>query len=135
MLLLYEFLYHATSRLVHYSPNTLLRMAWFDPKVHVSKCDPAALDKYYQQFVIFYSAHLLSTFVARFSSKINLGESLTKAIDKNLEKANSNPRWPELVTFEELNAENPWENDKTMRQMSFWNILIEDPGMVFKAKC
>lgn len=135
MLLLYDFLYHATSRLVHYSPNTLLRMAWFEPEVNLSKCDPAALDKYYQQFVKFYSAHLLSTFTARFSSVIDQDENLTCAIAKNLEDVNSNPRWPELVTFEEFNAENPWENEKTMRQMSFWNILIKDPGMVFEAKC
>jgi hypothetical protein len=134
MLLLYEFLYHATSRLVHFSPNTLLRMAWFDPKVQVSHCDPSALDKYYYHFIRFYSAHLLSAFVKRFSEKIDMSEELSEAIEENLADVNRNPRWPELVTFEELNADNPWQNEDAMKKMSFWNILIEDPGVVFEPK-
>lgn len=135
MHLLYKFLYHATSRLVHFSPSTLLRMAWFDPNVNISHCDPHALDKYYYNFVKFYSAHLLSAFVNRFSSYIDIDENLRQAIDKNLREVNGNPRWPELVTFEELNAENPWQNDELMKKMSFWNILIADPGVIFAPKC
>lgn len=135
LLLLYEFLYHATSRLVHFSPTTLFRMAWFDAEINVSKCAPAALNDYYHKFVTFYSAHLLSTFVARFHEEISLDEQLRKAIDENLEKANRSLRWPELVTFEELNKKNPWKNEETKYRMLFRNIFIKDPGMVFEAKC
>lgn len=134
MHLLYEFLYHATSRLVHFSPNTLLRMAWFDPKSNISHCDPSSLDKYYFHFVKFYSAHLLSAFVNRFSDKVDIDEKLHQAIAEKIGEVNSNPRWPELVTFEELNAENPWDGDETMNRMSFLNLLIDDPGVIFECK-
>lgn len=134
MMMLYDFLYHATSRFVHCSPNTLLRMAWFDPEVGESYCDPNALNEYYYHFVRFYSAHLLSAFVNRFSDRINLDKKLCQAIDEILKDVNKNPRWPELVTFEELNAENPWDNPETMKKMSFWSILIADPGVVFGPK-
>ena len=130
LLVLYDYLYNATSRLVHFSPGTLLRMAWGGEDGGL-ECKPDALDNYYSEFIQFYSAHLLTALVSRFQSHLNITENLQSAIDSELGDANSFIRWPELITFEEMNATNPWADQKTMRRMSFWDILIKDPGIVF----
>lgn len=132
LLLLYDYLYNATSRLVHFSPGTLMRMAWGNDEI--LECKPDAFDKYYAEFLKFYSAHLLSAFVDRFQEVLKISQNLRDSIDAELIKANSHIRWPELITFEELNATSPWEDEKWMRRQAFWNFLIKDPGIVFAPK-
>ncbi len=135
LLLLYDYLYNATSRLVHFSPGTLLRMAWFDPKDGIKRCNPNAFDRYYSEFARFYSTHLLAAFVTRFKIKLRLSAELVSAIDEKLKIVNTLVRWPELITFEELNVDNnPWADKSIIRKQSFWNILIKDPGVIFVPK-
>lgn len=130
LLVLYDYLYNATSRLVHFSPGTLGRMAWAGED-GAAECKVDSLDKYYSDFIRFYSSQLLSAFVIRFQDYLSVSSKLQGAIDERLRNANSLIRWPELITYEELNAQNPWADQSTMRKQSFWNILIQDPGAVF----
>lgn len=133
--ILYSYLYHATSRFVHFSPNTLLKMAWYNPENEESQCDPNAFNNYYYQFVKFYSIQLLSSLVNRFPEKIIIEDKLKQSIKERLDEANSIQRWPELVTFEELNADSPWNEDGFARKNSFWNIFVPDPEVIFVPKC
>lgn len=132
---LYSYLYHATSRFVHFSPNTLLKMAWYDPENEESQCDPDSFSKYYYQFVKFYSAQLLSSLINRFPEKINIEDDLKKAIKERLDEVNSIQRWPELVTFEELNVNSPWNDHDFARKNSFWNAFVSSPEVIFVPKC
>lgn len=133
--LLYNYLYHASSRLVHFSPHTLLKMVWYDPEIEESECSPDGMQKYYSAFVRFYSAHLLAAFTRRFKEQLKIECELERAILDKVHEVNSIARWPELVTFEELNRESPWSKPDAMRKMSFWNLLLQDPGVIFEPKC
>lgn len=132
---LYSYLYHATSRFVHFSPNTLLKMAWYDPENEKSQCDPNSFSNYYYQFVKFYSAQLLSSLINRFPEKIKIEDKLKKSIKERLEEVNSIQRWPELVTFEELNADSPWDDNDFARKNSFWNAFVFSQEIIFVPKC
>lgn len=132
---LYTYLYHATSRFVHFSPNTLLKMAWYDPENEESQCDPNFFSNYYYQFVKFYSVQLLSSLINRFPEKIIIEDMLKKSIKERLAEANSIQRWPELVTFEELNVDSPWNEDDFARKNSFWNLFVSSPETIFVPKC
>lgn len=101
LLELYNYLYHATSTFVHFSPSNLLRMGWGDlPDIQFSA---ANFKLYYRDFSMFYSLLLLSklcewqnqnSFLPGFDSKHITG------MNDILQRAE---RWPEIVTFEEMN--------------------------------
>lgn len=68
---LYDFLYHATSRMVHFSPNVLLRMGWYDkdgPIVFSSH----SFYKYYESFNKFYAPYLLVQLCDSFKMDLSL---------------------------------------------------------------
>lgn len=98
---LYEYVYHATSSLVHFNPRILMRMGWgVLPDIQFSTQN---FEKYYNDFSRFYSLYLLSKF-GRWLMKINFLDDNTSTefqqIDDSLHAVG---RWPELVTFEEHN--------------------------------
>ncbi|MDS3860881.1 DUF3596 domain-containing protein [Thermosynechococcaceae cyanobacterium BACA0444] len=82
-------------------------------------------------FIYFYGAHLSAVYSRRFNDYLNLSDEFKKAIENLLNEVNSLVRWPEIVTFEELNSPNPWQDEKTIKSCSFWSFLIENPGMAF----
>ena len=98
---LYDYLYHASSTFVHFSPNNLLRMGWGKfPQVHYSTSN---FKLYYKDFALFYSLLLLSKLCAWQEANgflPDFNREYIKLMDTVLSKAE---RWPELVTFEEMN--------------------------------
>ena len=103
---IYKYLYAATSRLVHFNPQSLFQMIWGEfensekRKIKSMKISIENYKKYYNQFCIFYGYYLLKMFIEK------LGEILkidTKAEMASLEEYFKQSRWPEIITFEELN--------------------------------
>jgi hypothetical protein len=100
---LYDFLYNATSKMVHYSPNILLRMGWYnndEPTVFSSH----NFYRYYHQFNKFYAAYLFIEFSKSFKRQLGFKTDFwteVKAIEKQIK---TNPFYPELVTYEEVNV-------------------------------
>lgn len=98
---LYNYLYHASSTFVHFSPNNLLRMGWGNlPDVQFST---SHFKLYYKDFSLFYGLLLLSKLCEWQTANGFLPSFDTnhcKTMDAILERA---ARWPELVTFEEMN--------------------------------
>jgi hypothetical protein len=102
---LYDFLYSATSRMVHFNPHVLMRAGWYkdDGPVNFSSYN---FNSYYEQFNKFYSAYLfvrlsdvlkpMFSFSKKYQQKV---KELKKELKKNF--------YPELVTFEELNLKRP----------------------------
>ncbi|MCO5240539.1 MAG: DUF5677 domain-containing protein [Chitinophagaceae bacterium] len=99
---LYNYLYHASSSFVHFSPNNLLRMGWGDlPDINFST---ANFKLYYRDFSLFYGLLLLSKLC-----KWQKAHGFLPGFDENFIKVMASildraERWPELVTFEEMNV-------------------------------
>ncbi|WP_025764629.1 DUF5677 domain-containing protein [Dyadobacter tibetensis] len=108
---LYDFFYHATSRMVHFSPNILLRMGWYDTDKD-GKWGPTVFSssnfhKYYEQFNKFYAALLFVEFSMTFKTELNLDAAFMTIVKKIKKSFSEEDFYPELVTFEELNINRP----------------------------
>lgn len=98
---LYNYVYRATSRLVHFNPGILFRMGWGDlPDITFSVKN---FSQYYKHFTCFYAAYLLVHF-GQWAASIGV---VSPAIEPHLQRIDAllgkEARWPELVTFEEMN--------------------------------
>ena len=105
---IYDYLYCATSRFAHFSPHLFMRMGWgnietSDPSFRFSTTN---FSKYYVEFSRFYGTLLFVKFYEQFAGDLkisNLGSShsvLREYMEQSI-------RWPEFVTFEELNQTPP----------------------------
>lgn len=118
LLPLYDFLYAATSKFVHFSPNVLFRMGWAELEKSQKETGETEYVSSTQHFKYYYSSFnriyslyllvlLLRKFIVEFDEKVVVSEILTE-INVEIRKVN---RWPEIVTFEELNIPLPKTSD------------------------
>jgi hypothetical protein len=104
----YKYFYHSTSRIVHFNPQLLLRLGWgIEPGVSFAestyKFSTENLEKYYAFFCKFYGWYIFSKLYEDLKKDfLEFNENIESAIAK-IEAEFENLRWPELVTFEELN--------------------------------
>jgi hypothetical protein len=103
---LYDFLYHATSRMVHFSPNILLRMGWYE-KDEPTKFSAHHFYKYYDQFNKFYATYLLIEFCESFKKQMALKADFINEIKSIKKLLITDAFYPELVTYEEMNLKRP----------------------------
>lgn len=105
--LLYDFIYRLTSSTVHFSPQTLLRLGWGEPDTSKFTFSVKHFSNYYAKFCQVYSILLLCLYFEIFEDYI-LAESLVKTTILELRKEIlSYTRWPEMITFEEMNIQAP----------------------------
>lgn len=106
---LYDYLYHATSKLVHFDTKVLMRMGWgeSDSPKEDFEFSTKNFDSYYDEFNKFYSVYLLVEFSKTFGGRMGVGEDLHRRVDELSEWIEDQPRWPELVTPEEMNRTIP----------------------------
>jgi len=100
---LYRYVYHATSQFVHFNPRLLLRLGWFGPPKF--EFSTKSFGGYYNDFSMFYGVYLLVEMFEWLSS-INSAAIIEKSPVALLSLKNclqDTARWPELVTFEEMN--------------------------------
>jgi hypothetical protein len=108
---LYSYLYSATSRWVHFSPQILMRMGWGDSPDKPSdqtkwRFTTKNFSGYYKEFNRVYSAYL---FLRLLRGPVRgLHDSKMATLLDSLEGDLSEViRWPELVTYEEMNLKGP----------------------------
>lgn len=108
---LYGYLYSATSKWVHFSPHLLLRMGWggasgnsdHRTKWHFTTEN---FSHCYTEFNQVYSVYLLVRLVRGPATPLQTKKA--SAVAALLERALSETlRWPEVVTFEEMNLKGP----------------------------
>lgn len=102
---LYEFLYHGTSKVVHFSPHVSLRMGWGDTSKRLVTFSAKNFHRYYSNFNRFYSLYVCNLFILNFGKHIKLTKQLRSSaaiLETSIENVG---RWPELVTFEEMNLD------------------------------
>lgn len=105
MISLYNYLYHATSRAVHFSPNALLRMGWGnDQEIHFSTKN---FEIYYKTFNVYYGTYLFLKYVKEFKKILKLDKELIR-LSEELKVEFKTLACPPIVTYEELNLEKPF---------------------------
>jgi hypothetical protein len=100
---LYEYLYAATSEIVHFNVRIALRSGWGSGKNEFT-FSPSNFAKFYGQFSRVYAALIWFSFCRAFRSALQLSPEFmhtVNAVELAVEGVN---RWPELVTFEEMNV-------------------------------
>lgn len=102
LLTLYDYLYAVTSSLVHFSPRNLSRMGWGVTQ-HTFRFSISNFAGYYDAFNQFYGIFLFITFCTSFCSLLGCKEAFELPITKLIAILDAETRWPELVTWEEMN--------------------------------
>lgn len=107
---LYMYIYHASSKLVHFSPDTLLKLGWGNVDEKTGDINATIsfknYHKYYTAFVIFYSSYIFIRQTKEFQGLIPISKNIKKQILK-LEKEYEDIDWPEITTFDQLNIKGP----------------------------
>lgn len=103
LLNLYKYLYAATSSFVHFSPRNLVRMGWGDIKMQTFEYSTCNFASYYEAFNRFYGLFLFVMFSTTFATTLMCRSDLQGLVDRLIKVLHDEQRWPELVTFEEMN--------------------------------
>jgi hypothetical protein len=102
---LYDYLYRLTSGMVHFNPQVLLRSGWGGPPVfHFS---PKNFNRYYQAFARTYSVLLFCLYFELFGRFLRAGANVRNLVVEMRKDLLLEPRWPEMVTYEEMNLKPP----------------------------
>ena len=102
---LYDFLYRLTSGMVHFNPAVLIRSGWGDPPE--SHFSPRNFHKYYLACARIYGSLLLCCYFELFGRLLRPGKSVTKFVTELRESLLQESRWPEMITYEEMNLKPP----------------------------
>lgn len=103
---IYDYFYRVTSDVVHFNPSISLRSGWGDDPKR-GKFSMANFAKYYAEFCQVYSVLLFTMLARAFAVDLGLSKPFRaglRAIEKELDDV---LRWPEAVTFEEMNQKPP----------------------------
>jgi hypothetical protein len=102
----YDFYYVITSEVVHFSPRSLLRLGWGkDPWAPTFSTNN--WDIYYIDVGRVYGSFLLANMIENYASFFALPDKMIKAGVAITEDLSFVIRWPEPVTFEEMNIKPP----------------------------
>ena len=99
---LYEYVYAITSDMVHFNPGVLLRMGWgnnLDKITYSTK----HFNKYYLEFLQVYGTYLFCLLIDELSVYLKVDAHVKQQVSVAKDYLNSLLRWPEIVTFEEMN--------------------------------
>lgn len=107
LLELYEYIYSVASDMVHFNPMVLLRSGWETDESDVIEFSANHFRIYYQHFGIVYGTHLLTLYFTEFETLLATPDDVSKRVQSIRKSLTLIPRWPEIVTFEEMNIEPP----------------------------
>ncbi len=102
----YNYIYFAASNFVHFNPHALFRTGW-GPMDGPFTFSIENFGGYYRDLAAVYGAILYLGFAVSFGSLLQKEGELRTGITEIESILVRTPRWPELVTFEELNLPGP----------------------------
>ena len=114
---IYRFLFHATSKAVHFDVTTLLSMGW--GKINEEKDSMDVVFSYknnyhqYFKFVFFYTSYIFIHQANRFREYLNLSDELFDTLQPLISGYNKID-WPEIITFEQLNKKAPTSHQRKL---------------------
>ena len=102
----YDFIYRLTSDAVHFSPQILLRSGWGNLPTDVT-FSSSHMGPYYVAVNRVYGGYLLCLYFEFFSEFLEPDQKEENAVAELRKYLLEIPRWPEMITFEELNVSDP----------------------------
>jgi hypothetical protein len=104
----YDFIYFLVSNYVHFNPASFLKFGWTKEKDRNFNFDVANMSDYYGATAIFYGAVLFIGFANFIFRMDEFKRAKVKRQIGRIERfIGSLHRWPEIVTFEEMNVRPP----------------------------
>ena len=106
--IVYEYMYRLTSTTVHFSPKSLLRLGW-GPRIDMDTVtfDTKNLSPYFRAVNRIYGSYLLCLYFELFRDYLRRDQDAQGAVDELRNRIVRVFRWPEIVTFEEMNVPIP----------------------------
>tara|TARA_Y100000780_G_C13681719_1_gene416299 strand:+ start:341 stop:1210 length:870 start_codon:yes stop_codon:yes gene_type:complete len=115
----YQYFYTLSSETVHFNPRILLRMGWSQKDdMENFQFSTENFSNYYKEYGLIYSALLFIRFSTQFNDFLGLSSEFKGVTMKLEEKLKGILRWPEPVTFEEMNKEGPRDFMRTMYKVA-----------------
>jgi hypothetical protein len=105
---MYDYLYRLTSATVHFSVQSLLRSGW-GPSPHDFTFTTKNFHLYFEKYCVLYGAFLFCLYFEFFGSVLRPGAEERAIINEIRRHVIMTYRWPEMVTFEEVNQKAPNE--------------------------
>ena len=102
----YDFIYRLTSDAVHFSPQILLRSGWGNLPIDTT-FSSSHMGPYYLAVNQVYGSYLLCLYFEFFGEFLEPNQEEENAIAELRKYLLERPRWPEMVTFEEMNVPDP----------------------------
>ena len=108
----YDFVYRLASGEVHSTPRTLLRLGWETSAKPgeapmQAKFSTKNLARYHLEVAQIYSAYIVCLWFELFDDRFGATEDDVVAVARLRDYLLSKSRWPEIVTFEEMNVKLP----------------------------
>lgn len=104
----YDYLYAATSRTVHFSPSVLFRMGWGSEQPDKPYTfSTSHFNGYYDSFNVFHGSYLFILLYDTIKSYYQFSDNFQEIVEKIKKELNEWLRWPEMITFEEMNVPKP----------------------------
>lgn len=117
---LYDFVYHGTSKAVHFDIFTLLSMGWGEIDENNQTIKPKFSYqndyKHYFSFALFYSSYIFLRQTENYKDILELPDSIGKILYE-LEENYKKIDWPLLITFEQLNIKPPPETIRVINRI------------------
>lgn len=107
--ILYDYIFRATSSFVHFSPHILLRFGWGDLNGKMT-FTPSNMNSYYLAFSQVYGLFLFSLYFELFPTILKPDTEARSVVREMRTWLVKLARWPEVVTFEEMNLARPPSN-------------------------
>jgi uncharacterized protein DUF5677 len=103
---LYDYLYRFTSGTVHFSVQSLLRSGWGDSP---ERCtfSTTHFQPYFSAFTSIYGAFLFCIYFESFEAELRPTKKVSRIVGAIRHDILLESRWPEMVTFEEMNMKAP----------------------------
>jgi hypothetical protein len=101
----YDYMYFAASNFAHFNPQSLLRMGWGNEEGPF-RFSVAKFNAYYKSLCSFYGSIIFIGFHSAFSPE-HFTNDCNADVNKLINLIGQVHRWPEIVTFEEMNLQPP----------------------------
>jgi hypothetical protein len=102
----YDYIYRLTSGVVHFNPQVLLRSGWGNTG-SAFRFSTRNMAPYYLAFAQIYGCYLFCLYFEFFGGMLRVGKATAENVSQLREYLLMQSRWPEMVTFEEMNVKVP----------------------------
>lgn len=127
--IVYDYIFRLTSSMVHFGPQNLLRTGWGDLEDTMT-FSVKNMNPYYMAIMRVYGGFLFCLYFEYFGRFLRPGAENQQIVAALREDIVMQSRWPEMVTFEEMNLELPKGN---LLEIIGRVILVEQTKLGFIA--